>query len=76
MQFFRLNSRGNIHCVPANLKGKYVIRFTVTSPRTTLDHIVKDWKEIVNVANDVLQEREKYLNKAKVPLGGNKRVVF
>lgn len=45
----------------------------MTSPRTTLDHIVKDWKEIVKVANDILQEREKYLNKAKVPLGGNKR---
>ncbi|ERL92483.1 histidine decarboxylase [Dendroctonus ponderosae] len=65
----RLNSRGNIHCVPANLKGKYVIRFTVTSPRTTLEDIVVDWKEIVTVANEILQEREKYLTRAKVPLG-------
>ncbi|XP_030764776.1 histidine decarboxylase [Sitophilus oryzae] len=65
----RLNSRGNIHCVPANLKGKYVIRFTVTSPRTTLEDIITDWKEIVGVANIILQERDKYMRKTKVPLG-------
>lgn len=23
----RLNHRGNLHCVPASLKGKYVIRY-------------------------------------------------
>jgi histidine decarboxylase len=27
----KLNSRGRLHCVPAALHGKYVIRFTVTS---------------------------------------------
>ncbi|KAH0813648.1 hypothetical protein GEV33_009144 [Tenebrio molitor] len=67
----RINSRGNIHCVPAILKGKYVIRFTVTSPRTTLGDIVKDWKEIKAVANDVLQE----LNppgRSRVPLADTK----
>lgn len=52
----RLNKRGNIHCVPASLKGKYVIRFTVTSTRTTSDDIVKDWTEIKAVATDVLEE--------------------
>lgn len=52
----RLNKRGNLHCVPASLKGKYVIRFTVTSTRTTSDDIVKDWTEIKTVANDVLDE--------------------
>ncbi|XP_060519156.1 histidine decarboxylase [Cylas formicarius] len=63
----RLNSRGNIHCVPASLKGKYVIRFTVTSPRTTLEDIVKDWKEIVFVTNDILQDSK--TKRTKVPLG-------
>ena len=31
----RLNARGFIHAVPACFKGVYVIRFTVTSQRTT-----------------------------------------
>lgn len=67
----RLNSRGRIHCVPASLKGKYVIRFTVTSPRTTMDDIITDWKEIATVATLVLKDlvNEK---RQKVPLGGKK----
>lgn len=52
----RLNKRGNLHCVPASLKGKYVIRFTVTSTRTTSEDIVKDWGEIKEVATDVMEE--------------------
>lgn len=52
----RLNKRGNLHCVPASLKGKYVIRFTITSTRTTTDDIVKDWTEIKLVATEVLEE--------------------
>lgn len=52
----RLNKRGNLHCVPASLKGKYVIRFTVTSSQTTNDDIVKDWLEIRTVATDILDE--------------------
>lgn len=47
----KLNTRGKIHCVPASIHGKYVIRFTVTSPRTTMDDIVADWKEILYVAD-------------------------
>ena len=27
----KLNSQGKIHCVPASLKGTYVIRFTVSN---------------------------------------------
>ncbi|KAJ8924142.1 hypothetical protein NQ315_006926 [Exocentrus adspersus] len=68
----KLNSRGRIHCVPASLKGKYVIRFTVTSPRTTLDDIVADWKEIVRVTDEVLREREQVYSRSKVPLGETK----
>lgn len=52
----RLNHRGNLHCVPASIKGKYVIRFTVTSTRTTLDDILNDWSEIRLVAGFVLDE--------------------
>lgn len=72
----RLNSRGKIHCVPASLKGKYVIRFTVTSPRTTVEDIITDWKEIVTVTEEVLKERENTNRRAKVPLAGNNAYVF
>lgn len=66
----RLNSRGKIHCVPASLKGKYVIRFTVTSPRTTVEDIIGDWKEIVLVTDEVLKERENVKCRAKISLAG------
>lgn len=64
----RLNKRGNLHCVPASLKGKYVIRFTVTSTRTTSDDIVKDWTEIKLVATEVLEELQ--IKMDRVPLKG------
>lgn len=32
----RLNHRGNLHCVPASLKGKYVIRYVITKFTLTL----------------------------------------
>ncbi|KAK4885855.1 hypothetical protein RN001_002126 [Aquatica leii] len=66
----RLNSRGNLHCVPAALKDKYVIRFTVTSQYTTIDDIVKDWKEIKIVTEHILRETEEEAmnQKAKVRL--------
>ncbi|XP_046683668.1 histidine decarboxylase-like [Homalodisca vitripennis] len=70
----RLNSRGNIHCVPALLKGKYVIRFTVTSSQTTLDDIMRDWMEIRSTANEVIAESTdlappSVISWHKVPLG-------
>lgn len=65
----RLNKRGNLHCVPASLKGQYVIRFTVTSTRTSLDDIVKDWGEIRKVATDVLEELNVRIDR-KVTLKG------
>ncbi|KAK2717342.1 histidine decarboxylase-like [Artemia franciscana] len=49
-----LNSAGKLHCVPAALKGKYVIRFTVTSTHTTLDDIKRDWSIIQNTAAQIL----------------------
>ncbi|XP_069704016.1 histidine decarboxylase [Periplaneta americana] len=66
----RLNARGNLHCVPAALKGRYVIRFTVTSQRTTGDDITRDWAEIRSVASEVLGEEEAPVvaARARVPL--------
>ncbi|KAI8785887.1 histidine decarboxylase [Biomphalaria glabrata] len=52
----RLNKQGNVHMVPASLKGKYVIRFTVTSQFTTVEDIERDWKIITDMANIVLTE--------------------
>lgn len=54
----RLNTRGNIHCVPAALKDKYVIRFTVTSQYTTNDDINRDWNEIKKAASLIISEYE------------------
>ena len=42
-----------MHAVPASLKGKYVIRFTVTSPRTTLEDISRDWYLIRDTATEL-----------------------
>ncbi|XP_045782791.1 histidine decarboxylase isoform X2 [Maniola jurtina] len=50
----RLNARGYIHAVPAYFKGVYVIRFTVTSQRTTNQDILDDWSEIKKVASEIL----------------------
>ncbi|XP_045782792.1 aromatic-L-amino-acid decarboxylase isoform X3 [Maniola jurtina] len=50
----RLNARGYIHAVPACFKGVYVIRFTVTSQRTTNQDILDDWSEIKKVASEIL----------------------
>ena len=68
----RLNARGNLHCVPASLKGRYVIRFTVTSQRTTGDDITRDWAEIRAVAAEVLGEEKQppTITRARVPLAG------
>lgn len=53
----RLNSQGKIHCVPASLKGTYVIRFTVTSANTTDDDIRRDFKVIQAMTTQVLIEQ-------------------
>ena len=44
--------------VPAALKGMYVIRFTVTSQRTTDLDIERDWLIIQEVASSILAEAE------------------
>ncbi|KAG7312742.1 hypothetical protein JYU34_001117 [Plutella xylostella] len=52
----RLNARGHMHAVPACFKDTYVIRFTVTSQRTTSQDILVDWEEIKLVASEILVE--------------------
>ncbi|KAJ8311366.1 hypothetical protein KUTeg_010721 [Tegillarca granosa] len=54
----RLNKSGKLHMVPAALKGKYVIRFTVTSQYTNKSDIERDWKIISNMATTILKDEE------------------
>ena len=49
-----VNSTGQIHCVPASIKGKYIIRFTVTASSTNADDIHRDWNIIQQVAGKIL----------------------
>ncbi|XP_050445565.1 histidine decarboxylase [Cataglyphis hispanica] len=69
----KLNSRGRLHCVPAALHGKYVIRFTVTSTNTTNQDIVRDWAEIRNTANEILGATSESPVRAKVPLADTRQ---
>ncbi|XP_071537873.1 aromatic-L-amino-acid decarboxylase isoform X2 [Panulirus ornatus] len=62
----KLNSTGKLHCVPACLKGKYVIRFTVTSTHTTVDDLSRDWATIRTVASEVLSKTPAEEHKARV----------
>ncbi|XP_023317265.1 histidine decarboxylase isoform X3 [Trichogramma pretiosum] len=50
----KMNSRGRVHCVPAALHGKYVVRFTITSTYTTNNDILRDWAEIKSTATEIL----------------------
>ena len=43
-----------MYVVPSSIKGKYVIRFTVTSPRTTKKDIQQDWKVIQHYSSEIL----------------------
>ncbi|XP_024869543.1 histidine decarboxylase [Temnothorax curvispinosus] len=67
----KLNSRGRLHCVPAALHGKYVIRFTVTSTNTTNEDILKDWAEIRSTASEILDATQ--LPRARVPLADTRQ---
>ncbi|CAF4337810.1 unnamed protein product, partial [Rotaria magnacalcarata] len=50
-----INSGGQIHCVPASIKGKYIIRFTVTATSTNANDINRDWKIIQAAASKILR---------------------
>ncbi|KAI4473981.1 hypothetical protein M0802_015850 [Mischocyttarus mexicanus] len=69
----KMNSRGRVHCVPAALHGKYVIRFSVTSPQTTNEDILKDWSEIRNTANEILGDTTSSPVRVRVSLAAMRR---
>jgi histidine decarboxylase len=69
----RVNGTGQIHCVPASLKGLYVIRFTVTSTYTTEEDITRDWKVIQSTADDIIPADNKVTERQRVVLAGNKK---
>ncbi|CAF3252264.1 unnamed protein product [Rotaria socialis] len=50
-----INRGGLIHCVPASIKGKYIIRFTVTATSTNVDDIKRDWNIIQESASKILR---------------------
>ncbi|CAF1025894.1 unnamed protein product [Rotaria sp. Silwood1] len=50
-----INSTGQIHCVPASIKGKYIIRFTVTATSTNSDDIKRDWNIIQIATTKILR---------------------
>ncbi|KAK3599757.1 hypothetical protein CHS0354_037238 [Potamilus streckersoni] len=52
----RLNKSGKIHMVPASIKGKYIIRYTVTSQYTTENDIDRDWKIIQETASRLMRD--------------------
>ncbi|XP_034947636.1 histidine decarboxylase isoform X1 [Chelonus insularis] len=64
----KMNTRGRVHCVPAALHGKYVIRFTVTSTNTTNEDILRDWAEIKSTATEILNSTPGSPARVKVPL--------
>ncbi|OAF69878.1 Histidine decarboxylase, partial [Intoshia linei] len=49
-----LNKTGHIYCIPAQLKGLYVIRFTITSQYTTEETLNQDLSIIKLMASNVL----------------------
>jgi len=65
----KLNSSGKMHAVPCCIKGQYVIRFTITSQRTTAQDLTRDWAIIRSTATDVLEEYGIVsTNRKRVPL--------
>ncbi|ESO93106.1 hypothetical protein LOTGIDRAFT_119964, partial [Lottia gigantea] len=71
----RLNRSGKIHMVPAALKEKYVIRFTVTSQYTTNSDIARDWKIIQDCASKVLAD-EQIVRRRRPRIGSLRRKDF
>ncbi|XP_019622539.1 PREDICTED: histidine decarboxylase-like [Branchiostoma belcheri] len=61
----RLNKTGKLFMVPASLKGKYIIRFTVTSQNTAEADIVYDFELIQKMASHVLSGNDAEPDMAK-----------
>ena len=76
----KLNGSGKMHAVPSSLKGKYVIRYTVTSPRTTLNDIARDWDIITKFAAEILggsnSSESEQPARQRVPLKGTLKLFY
>ena len=60
-----------MYVVPSLIKGKYVIRFTVTSPRTTIEDIVQDWQIIQKLSSEILSNAVEIYDKSCDKSKGN-----
>jgi hypothetical protein len=49
-----LTSDGQIYVIPAEAKGKYFIRFVISSLFTTSEDVERDWKIIQKKADKIL----------------------
>ena len=54
----QINKDGRLHVVPASIKDKYIIRFTVTSYYTTEEDIKRDWSIIKSSADLILRKAQ------------------
>ncbi|KAG8001271.1 Histidine decarboxylase [Nibea albiflora] len=70
----RLTRSGKMYLIPADIRTKRIIRFTVTSQFTTADDILKDWSIISKTASTLLAETQA-LNNADQPKSGKDEVV-
>lgn len=52
----RLTRSGTMYLIPADIRNKYIIRFTVTSQFTTPEDILRDWSTISKTASTLLAE--------------------
>ena len=58
-----INSTGLIHCVPALIKGKYIIRFTDhCNFYQFADDINRDWKIIQSTAGQILRPFDQFIS--------------
>merc|ERR1719318_1965709 len=51
-----INNTGQMYLIPTEMKGKYVIRFVISSQYTTAKHIEIDWETIKKAATEHLKE--------------------
>jgi len=61
-----INSTGKLYCSPAVMKGKYIIRFTITAAATNADDIRRDWSIIQEAATKVLRPRGSLKNEEEI----------
>lgn len=71
----RLTRSGTMYLIPAEIRNKYIIRFTVTSQFTTSADILRDWSTISRTASTLLAETSA-LAEAEQPKGADEVLEF